>query len=195
MPVEVIQGLPVRPFASQGEWAAWLAEHHTSAQGLWLKLAKKGSGLPSLTYAEAVEAALCYGWIDSQKAGYDETWWLQRFTPRRPRSKWSQINRQKAEELIAQGRMQPAGLREVELARADGRWEAAYTWQASMAVPEDLQRALDENPAAQAFFETLDSANRYAILHRIVTVKKAETRQRNIQKFVAMLAAGEKLYP
>lgn len=189
------QGLPVLPFASQADWEAWLASHHASSDGLWLKVAKKASGIPSLDYEEAVEGALCYGWIDGQKASYDESYWLQRFTPRRPRSSWSLKNRQKAEDLIAQGRMQPAGLQEVELARADGRWEAAYSWKDSMVVPEDLQRALDENPAAQAFFETLDSANRYAILHRLATAKKAETRQRNMARFVAMLAAGEKIYP
>lgn len=189
------QGLPVLPFATQAEWEAWLDRYHASSDGLWLKLAKKASGIASINYEQAVEAALCYGWIDSQKVGYDDTYWLQRFTPRRPGSNWSQKNRRKAEELIEQGRMQPAGLREVQAAQANGRWEAAYTWQDSMAVPEDLQRALDENPAAKAFFETLDSANRYAILHRITTVKRPETRQRNIARFVDMLAAGEKLYP
>ena len=187
--------LPILSFASQADWEQWLAEQHASAPGLWLKLAKKDSGHASVSYPEAVEAALCYGWIDSQKAGLDEQFWLQRFTPRRPRSKWSKINREKAEALIAVGRMQPAGLREVELAKVDGRWEAAYAGQREIQVPDDFQAVLEENEQAREFFDTLNSANRFAILYRIHEAKRSETRARRIKKFIAMLEAHEKLYP
>lgn len=193
--MEEYKNLPVLPFTEQAAWEAWLAENHGRVAGLWLKLAKKASGIASVTYAEAVEAALMYGWIDSQKAGYDDLYWLQRFTPRRPRSNWSQNNRELAEKLLAADRMQPAGRREVEAAQADGRWEAAYAGQASMSVPEDLRQALSANPQAQVFFESLDSRNRYAILYQIETAKKAATRRRRIEKLVAKLAGGEKLYP
>jgi uncharacterized protein YdeI (YjbR/CyaY-like superfamily) len=187
--------LPVIQAESEAAWEAWLEEHHTSAPGALLKLAKKGSGVPSVTYAEAVTVALCFGWIDGQSKGLDDSFYFQRFTPRRARSKWSKINCAKALELIAEGRMRPAGLREVERAQADGRWEAAYDPPSTAAVPDDLQAALAENPAAQAFFLRLNSRNRYAILHRIQTAKKPETRQKRIAEFVTMLADGRKLYP
>ena len=192
--MEEKQGLPVVRFESPREWEAWLDDHHGTAGGLWLKLAKKASRIPSVSYQEAVENALCYGWIDGQKGSYDDRFWLQKFTPRGPRSNWSQINRDKAQELIEQGKMKPAGLATVEAARADGRWAAAYEPQSRATVPEDLQAALHKNPEAKAFFEALDGANRYAILYRIRDSKRPETRARNIEKFVAMLARGEKLY-
>jgi uncharacterized protein YdeI (YjbR/CyaY-like superfamily) len=189
------QGQPVIAFDSQAAFAAWLAEHHEASSGLWVKIAKKGSGHASVSYAEALEVALCYGWIDGQKAGVDDEHWLQRFTPRTARSKWSRVNRDKAQELIERGAMKPAGLREVQAAKADGRWEAAYAGQRAATVPDDLQRELDANPRARAFFATLDSANRYAILYRIQDAKRPETRARRIAKFVAMLEAHEKVHP
>jgi uncharacterized protein YdeI (YjbR/CyaY-like superfamily) len=188
-------GLPIRHFARPEEWAEWLAVHHADSAGLWLQLAKKASGIPSITYAQAVEVALCYGWIDSLKKSYDDNSWLQKFSPRKAQSKWSKINREKAEQLIAGGQMQPAGLAAIEAAKADGRWEAAYDAPSTATVPPDLQEALDQNPAAASFFTTLNATNRYAILHRIQTAKKAETRARRIQQFVEMLARNEKLYP
>jgi uncharacterized protein YdeI (YjbR/CyaY-like superfamily) len=188
------QGLPIVQLASAQGWEAWLEEQHDTAKGIWLNIAKKAAGIETVSYPEALEVALSYGWIDGQKGSYDERFWLQRFTPRGPRSKWSQINRDKVEELIAQGRMKPAGLATVEQARADGRWDAAYEPQSRASVPDDLQRALDENPKAKAFFETLNGVNRYAILYRIRDAKRPETRARNIERFVAMLARGEKLY-
>lgn len=187
--------LPVQAFETPQSWEVWLTEYHTSADGIWLKLAKKDTGISTITYAEALDSALCYGWIDGQKASFDAQYWLQKFTPRRPRSIWSKVNCAKAVELIAAGRMQPAGLRQVELAKADGRWEAAYDGQSKITIPEELQRELDKNPQAQAFFNTLDSRNRYAILFRIQTARKAETRTARIQKFVDMLTRGEKIYP
>ncbi len=187
-------GLPVLSFHSKTAWEAWLEQNHETSEGLWLKLAKKGSDIRSVTYAEALETALCYGWIDGQKAGLDDRFWLQRFTRRRPRSKWSQINRDKAGLLIEQGRMKPAGLREVELARQDGRWEQAYESQRRAAVPTDFQQRLDENPVAMAFFATLNSANLYAILYRIQDARRPETRARRIEKFIAMLKEGKTIY-
>jgi uncharacterized protein YdeI (YjbR/CyaY-like superfamily) len=158
--------------------------------GVWLKFAKKGSGVATVTYAEAVEEALCYGWIDGQAAGHDETFYLQRFTPRRRRSKWSLINRNKAERLIAEGRMKPAGLAQVEAAKGDGRWDAAYPSPSAATVPDDLQAALDQNPKAKAFFEALTGQNRYAVLYRIRDAKRPETRAKRIAEYVAMLAQG-----
>jgi uncharacterized protein YdeI (YjbR/CyaY-like superfamily) len=181
-------------FSSRDAWDAWLAAEHERAPGVWLKIAKKGTGLDGVDYAEALEVALCYGWIDGQKRGFDDSYWLQRFAPRTARSKWSQINRRKATELIESGAMKPAGLREVQRAQADGRWDAAYEAQSTATVPDDLRRALEAAPAALQFFGTLDSRNRYAILHRVQDAKKPETRERRIQKYVAMLAAGEKIY-
>lgn len=187
---------PVLSFATQDDWEKWLEDHHADASGIWLKIPKKGSGLPGIDYATALESALCYGWIDGHKKTLDETHWLQRFTPRRPRSKWSKINVQKATALIESGRMRQAGLREVERAKADGRWEAAYASQSTATVPDDLRAALDAAPqSARDFFATLDSRNRYAILHRIEDAKRPQTRAARIEKFVAMLTAGEKIYP
>jgi uncharacterized protein YdeI (YjbR/CyaY-like superfamily) len=188
-------GLPIVTFPSREAWAAWLDEHHTDSVGVWLAVPKKGAGEVGVSYAEALEVALCYGWIDGQKGKLDERFWLQRFAPRRPRSIWSRVNRDKALALIARSEMQPAGLREVERAQADGRWEAAYEPPSAMTVPDDLQAALAGNPAAAAFFAALDRTNRYAILHRIQTAKKPETRSRRIETFVAMLAEGKKLHP
>jgi uncharacterized protein YdeI (YjbR/CyaY-like superfamily) len=186
---------PIILFADQEAWLAWLAGNHTTSTGLWLRLAKKGAPLLSVTYAEALEAALCYGWIDAQKKGESEHAWLQRFTPRRTRSIWSKVNREKAVALIKAGRMQPAGLEQVARAKKDGRWEAAYDSPGNAEVPDDLQAALDGNARAKAFFGTLDRANRYAILWRIQTVKKAETRARRIREFVEMLERREKVHP
>lgn len=186
--------LPVLSFSSAAEWRAWLAKAPPGSPGLWLKFARKGSDIPSVTHAEALELAICQGWIDGQTRSLDERWWLQRFAPRAARSSWSKVNREKAERLIARGEMQPAGLREVERARADGRWDAAYNAQSTAQVPDDLAREFDRLPGARAFFDTLDSRNRYAVLHRIQTAKRAETRARRIEKFVAMLARGEKIY-
>ncbi len=186
--------LPILLFATPQDLEAWLEDGHADSAGLWLKIAKKGSGVKCVTYAEALELALCFGWIDSQKRGFDERHFLQRFTPRRPRGKWSLINREKAEGLIASGAMRSAGLAEVEAAKADGRWEAAYAGQRTAAVPEDLQRELDRNEAAAEFFATLDSANRYAILYRLQEAKKPETRERRLRKFIAMLERGEKVH-
>lgn len=186
--------LPVLGFESQQEWESWLEENHAISQGARLKLAKKGSGRTSVSYAEAVESALCYGWIDGQSNRLDDVYWLQKFTPRRARSPWSQINKGKVQTLIEQGRMRPAGLREIERAQADGRWDAAYEPSSRIAVPEDLQAALDQNPEARDFFATLNSANRYAVLYRITTAKKPDTRQRRIAQYVEMLAAGKTIY-
>ena len=186
--------LPIRLFADPGELEAWLEESHDSSAGVWLKIAKKGSGERSVTYGEALELALCFGWIDSQKRSFDEAFFLQRFTPRRPRGRWSKINREKAEALIAARRMRPAGIAEVEAAKADGRWEAAYAGQRTAEVPGDLQRELDANPAAREFFAALDGANRYAIVYRLDEAKKPETRERRLRKFIAMLERGEKIH-
>ena len=187
--------LETRAFATAAEWEAWLVANHETAPGVWIKFARKGSGVASVTYLEALHAALCFGWIDGQARGGDASFYRQRFTPRRARSIWSKRNRGFAEELIASGRMQPAGLREVERARADGRWDAAYDAPSTATVPDDLRAALDASPRAAAFFETLGAQNRYAILHRVQTAKRAETRARRIEKFVAMLERGETLHP
>jgi len=187
--------LPILPFERQKDWAVWLDKNYATSSGVWLKLAKKASGIRSVTYDEALEVALCYGWIDGQRKSHDETSWLQKFTPRGPRSIWSKINTEKAQRLIESGRMKPAGLKAVESARRDGRWDAAYASQSKAVAPGDLQAELDRNPAANEFFATLDSRNRYAILHRIQTAKKAETRARRIEQFVRMLEKKEKIYP
>ncbi|HEU4699386.1 MAG TPA: YdeI/OmpD-associated family protein [Gemmatimonadales bacterium] len=187
-------GLPVLAFATQAAWEAWLEAHHASAAGLWLRIAKQGTGVASVSKAEALETALCFGWIDGQVARADAGFWLQRFTPRRPRSKWSQVNRAAAERLLAAGRMRPAGVREIEAAQRDGRWAAAYAPASTITVPDDLQQALAARPRARRFFEQLDARNRYAILYRITDAKRDETRRRRIEKFVAMLDAGETIY-
>lgn len=172
----------------------WFEENHAESDGFWLKVAKKGSGETSVTYGECLELALCFGWIDSQKRGLDAKFFLQRFTPRRPRGRWSRINRDKAEDLVAAGAMRAAGLAEVEAAQADGRWEAAYEGARTAKVPEDLQRELDASEAAREFFATLDSSNRYAIIYRLNDAKKPETRERRLRKFVDMLERGEKIH-
>jgi uncharacterized protein YdeI (YjbR/CyaY-like superfamily) len=187
--------LPVIAFEDQEAWAAWLNENHTTSSGLWIRLAKKASGRRTVSYAEAVDVALRYGWIDGQSKSYDEATWLQKFTPRNPRSIWSKINREKAQALIRDGRMQPAGLVEVERAKQDGRWEAAYDSPSAATVPADLQAALNSSPQASAFFATLNSQNRFAILFRIQTAKKPETRASRIEQFIRMLENKEKLYP
>ncbi|HEU5354048.1 MAG TPA: YdeI/OmpD-associated family protein [Actinocrinis sp.] len=185
----------ILPFASARLWASWLAEHHADTpDGIWLKIAKKDSGIPTVTYAEALEEALCFGWIDGQKRSFDDTWFLQGFTPRRPRSRWSKVNTEKVLDLIATGRMQPAGLREIEAAKADGRWDNAYERQSVAQVPSDLQAAFDANPKAAEFFATLTGANRYAVLYRIHDAKRPQTRAARIEKFVEMLARGETLH-
>ncbi|HYZ27512.1 MAG TPA: YdeI/OmpD-associated family protein [Thermoleophilaceae bacterium] len=188
-------GLPQLPFATTAEWERWLEDNHATETGIWIRMAKKSSGIESVRYPEVLDVALCFGWIDGRREALDDTHFLQRFTPRRPRSRWSRINRERVERLIADGRMQPAGLREVERAQADGRWDAAYEGQARSTVPDDLQRELEARPAAKAFFEQLDSQNRFAILYRLRDAKKPETRARRLAKFVAMLEAGEKIYP
>lgn len=187
--------LPIISFATQQAWEAWLADQPTPSSGVWLKLAKKGTGIPSVSYAEALESALCYGWIDGQKAACDEQYWLQKFTPRSAKSLWSKRNCELVTALIASGRMQPAGIRHVELAKADGRWDSAYDSQRTMTVPDDFQQALDNHPQALAFFATLSSANRYAFLFRIHTAKKPETRAARISTFIEMLAQHQLLHP
>lgn len=182
-------------FADPGAWEAWLAEYHASSKGLWLKIAKKNSGISTVSHDSALEVALCYGWIDGQANPFDDDYWLQRFTPRTRRSRWSKINREKAAELIKRGKMKPAGLDEVKRAKADGRWEAAYEGQRVATVPPDLQRELNKGARARKFFESLNSQNRYAILYRIQDAKKPETRKQRIEKFVAMLKEERKIYP
>jgi uncharacterized protein YdeI (YjbR/CyaY-like superfamily) len=182
---EEVAGLPVISFATVPDCEAWFAEHHADHRGFWLKIAKVGAA-ESVSYAEALEVALCHGWIDGQKRGHDQTSWLQRFTPRGPRSRWSQVNRDKAEALIRAGRMRPAGQARVDAAKADGRWAAAYAGQKSATVPDDLAAALAADPQAEAFFGTLTGANRYAILYRVHDAKKPATRAARIARFVEM---------
>jgi uncharacterized protein YdeI (YjbR/CyaY-like superfamily) len=184
--------LAVKPFRSETEWQSWLERNHDNVPGLWVKFAKKASGIPTVTYDEAVEVALCYGWIDGLVKSVDDDYYLQRFTPRRAKSKWSKINRDRATALIATGRMKPAGLAQVQAAKTDGRWDAAYDSPGTIAVPEDLQAALDNHPAAKDFFAKLDSQNRYYVLYGIHDAKRPETRARRIANFVAKLNAGQK---
>jgi len=187
--------LPLLPFANKKEWADWLVKQHDKSPGVWLKIAKKDAGIPTVTYEAALDVALCYGWIDGQKKGFDDKYWLQKFTPRGSKSIWSKINTEKAERLIASGEMKAAGLKAIELAKQDGRWDAAYASQKNISVPEDFQTALDKNKKAKAFFKTLNSVNRYAILFRIHSAKKLDTRTRRIQQYVEMLERGEKIHP
>ena len=187
--------LPTLRFATPRALETWLAKNHAKSAGIWLRIAKKGASETSVTYAEALDVALCYGWIDGQKAKGDDETWLQKFTLRSKRSIWSKINRDKALALIEAGRMKPAGLREIERAKEDGRWEAAYDGQRTATVPDDLTAALAKNAKARKHFGTLNSVNRYAILFRIANAKKPETRAKRITKFVEMLARGEKLHP
>jgi uncharacterized protein YdeI (YjbR/CyaY-like superfamily) len=186
---------PVRLFKSKKDWAAWLGKNHRKSTGLWLRLAKKDSGLRSVSYKEALEVALCYGWIDGQKRPESEESWLQKFIARSGQSIWSKINREKALALIASGELKPAGLEAIENAKKNGRWDSAYDSPSGATVPSDFQAALDANQRAATFFKTLDRANRYAVLWRIQTVKKAETRARKIQQFVEMLEREEKIHP
>lgn len=191
---EIRDGLPVIAFADGIAFEAWIEGQPQSSPGLWLKLAKKGSGIPSLSKAEAIDVALCHGWIDGQLDKYDERCWLIRFTPRKPRSKWSEVNARRVDELIGAGRMRPGGMAQVKAARADGRWDGAYAPQSRAQVPPDLQAALDANPKAASFFKTLKGANRYAILYRIDEAKRPETRARRIETYVEMLERGETLH-
>lgn len=181
-------------FKSAKAFEVWLKKNHAASGGLWLRIAKRGANEPSVTYPEAVEVALCWGWIDGQKKSLDDQHYLQRFTPRRARSVWSKINVEKVQALIEAGRMQPAGQAQIDAAKADGRWERAYDGARTSAVPEDLQAALEAEPAAKAFFATINASNRYAILWRIQTAAKAETRARRIEQLVAMLARGETIH-
>jgi uncharacterized protein YdeI (YjbR/CyaY-like superfamily) len=189
------QGEPIIAFPSQAAWEVWLEEHHSVAPGIWLQIARKDAGIETVSHQEALDVALCYGWIDAQRRKGEGGYFLQRFTPRRAKSKWSQVNREKVTRLIAESRMKAAGLREIEKAKADGRWDAAYAPQSSIAVPDDLQRELDRNDRAREFFAALDSRNRYAILYRIQDARRPETRAARIAKFVAMLNEGKKIYP
>jgi uncharacterized protein YdeI (YjbR/CyaY-like superfamily) len=182
-------------FASAAEWERWLEGNHGDCDGVWIKIAKKGTGIESVRYPEVLEIALCFGWIDGRREALDERHFLQQFTPRRPRSRWSQKNRETVERLAAEGRLRPAGVAEVERAKADGRWEAAYPSQRNSAVPDDLRRELDARPRAKAFFAQLSSQNRYAILYRLQDARRPETRARRLEKFVAMLEAGETIHP
>ena len=183
--------LPTLPFESKKKFTEWLAKNHAKSAGVWMKLAKKATGIPSVTYAEAVEVALCYGWIDGQAGSFDEQYFLQKFTPRRPKSIWSKINVEKVERLIASGEMKPSGLKAVEAAKQDGRWTAAYSSPKNIVVPEDFQSALSKNKKAKTFFESLTGSKRYSFLFRIETAKKAETRMKRILQFVEMLEKGE----
>lgn len=191
---ETRAGLPILAFPDAAAWEAWLAEQPRGSAGVWLKLAKAGNPAPSVSKPEAIDGALCHGWIDGQLQPYDERWWLVRFTPRKPRSTWSEKNRSRAEELVVAGRIAPAGLAEIDAAWADGRWAAAYPPASTASEPADLAAALDAEPAARAFFDTLTGANRYAILYRIGDAKRPATRAARIAKFVAMCAAGETLH-
>ena len=183
--------LPVVAFKSQQAWDSWLTSQPADSNGLWLKLAKKSSGIASVSKPEAIDTALCHGWIDGQLDSFDDDYWLIRFTPRQSTSKWSEKNRTRALELVKLRRMKPPGSNEIERAKKDGRWDAAYAPQSTAQVPDDLRAALARNKEAGRFFETLDSTNRYAILYRIHSAKKAETRVARIEKFVTMLIEGK----
>lgn len=187
--------LPVISFESAAAWESWLKAEHASSPGVWLKIAKKGAGAATISYADALAVALCFGWIDGQKGRLDDEYWLQRFTRRKAGSRWSRINTDKATALIEAGRMHPAGLAEVEQAKADGRWAAAYQPQSASTIPDDLAAELARNESARAFFETLNGVNRYAIVYRINNAQRPETRARRITKFVTMLAEHKKIYP
>ena len=192
--MELHNDLPVLLLKDQSVWHDWLKQNHGRDDGVWLKFAKKGSGETTVTYAEALDEALCFGWIDAIVNALDEKFYLQKFTPRRKRSVWSRINTEKAEKLIAEGRMQPSGMAQIEAAKADGRWEQAYESPSNMKVHEDFKAALDKNVKAKQFFEQLSQSNKYAIYWRVQTAKKPETRERRIKQLVAMLARGEKLH-
>lgn len=185
--------LPVLSFTDAVAWETWLVANAAS-KGLWLKIAKKDSGIATVTYDQALEVALCHGWIDGQKRGFDSDWFLQRFTPRRPKGLWSKINIGKVERLIAEGRIRTGGQREVDAAKADGRWDAAYDGARNMETPPELAAALAKNKRARMFFETLDKTNRYAVCWRVQTAKKPETRAKRVEMLVALLARGEKIH-
>lgn len=187
--------LPIELFERQRDWAAWLKDNHKTSSGVWLQLAKKDAGVQSVSYDEAIEVALCFGWIDGQKKAHSERYWLQKFTPRSTKGVWSKINKEKALALIKAGKMKPAGLKEIERAKLDGRWNAAYDSASKSSVPSDLQLALDGNTRAKTFFATLDSRNRYAVLFRIQTANNSETRAKKISQFVQMLERHEKVHP
>jgi uncharacterized protein YdeI (YjbR/CyaY-like superfamily) len=191
MPGDAVSALS---FPSKTEWRNWLEAEHGSSAGVWLKIARKGGAEAGISYPDALLEALCFGWIDGQKRGLDTKHWLQRFGPRKAGSRWSKINTKHAEALIAAGRMQPAGQREVDAARADGRWDAAYAGQRTIEVPDDLAQALAARPEAASFFDTISSQNRYSILHRIGAVKRPETRARKIAQYVEMLAAHKTIH-
>jgi uncharacterized protein YdeI (YjbR/CyaY-like superfamily) len=191
--VNLPDDLPVKQFRNAAAWDKWLSAHHDDS-GAWLKIAKKGSAATTLSFEQAIEVALGHGWIDGLRRGLDDVFFLQRFTPRKPRSLWSKINVARVERLIEARRMRPAGLREVQAAKADGRWQAAYDGAARMQVPDDLADALAKNRKALAFFEALDRTNRYAFCFRVHIARKPETRRARIGKFVAMLERGEKLH-
>lgn len=195
MPSDESSEEPQLSFASEVEWESWLERNHAACTGVWVEIAKRDSGIESVRYPEVLDSAICFGWIDARRQALDETRFLQRFTPRRVRSRWSRVNREKAEALIAASRIRPTGLAEVEAARADGRWDAAYESQSRATVPEDLERALAASPQASAAFAGLSSQNRYSILYRLQEAKRPETRQRRLEKFVAMLEAGETIHP
>lgn len=187
--------LPTMLFERQRDWLMWLTDNHNTSSGIWLQLAKKGAAVQSMSYDEAVEVALCFGWIDGQKRAHSDLYWLQKVTPRSAKSMWSKINKEKALALIRSGKMNPAGLKEIERAKLDGRWDAAYDSAGKSSVPRDFQSALDGNARAKKFFESLDSRNRYAVLFRIQTAKNAESRAKKIAQFVQMLANKEKIHP
>jgi uncharacterized protein YdeI (YjbR/CyaY-like superfamily) len=191
---EQVPDLPVEEFASAKEWERWLARNHAQSPGVWLKIAKQGSGVTTVSHPDALEVALCFGWIDGVRHRHDDVYFRQRFTPRTKKSKWSKINRDKVEALVAAGRMRPAGQAAIDAAKADGRWDAAYAGSRTMEVPDDLTRALRRNAKARRAFETLDSRNRYAILYRIHDAKRPETRARRIEQFVSMLAEGRTIH-
>jgi uncharacterized protein YdeI (YjbR/CyaY-like superfamily) len=186
---------PALSFENQDAWLSWLRENHATSSGVWLRIARKGANARSVSYPQAVDAALCFGWIDGQKKSDDESYWLQRFTPRSEKSIWSRINRERATRLIELGKMRAAGMREIERAKRDGRWDRAYDSPSGATIPADFQAVLDRNPAAKAFFATLDSRNRYAVLFRIQTARKPETRAQRIERFAEMLSRHKRIHP
>jgi uncharacterized protein YdeI (YjbR/CyaY-like superfamily) len=188
------QSAPIKAFKTKQAFADWLEKNHSRSAGIWMRIAKKDSGKKTINYAEGLEVALCYGWIDAHKRPETETTWLQRFVPRRPKSGWSKINRDKANALIESGLMRAPGLAEIERARADGRWDAAYDSPAKAQVPDDFLRELDRHPKAKAFFETVSRNNRYAIIWRLQTARTAETRRQRTRTFIDMLEKGQTLH-
>lgn len=195
MTAKVKRDLPIVAFKSLQAWETWLAAQPAESSGVWLKLAKKSAKAASVSRQEAIDGALCHGWIDGQLDKFDDDWWLVRFTPRKPNSKWSEKNRDRASELLKLKRMSAAGLREIQQAKADGRWGQAYAPQSTAAIPDDLNAALKKNKKAMSFFATLDGANRYSIVYRVHTAKKPETRARRIETFIDMLSRGETIHP